>query len=348
MNSSDVKLSLMSLVVGLIGAILVCLTAQYYLRRVRMERPAIGVFNGRDLGVVFVLLCSLPVLYLSLPRWLLTAFLSVTFLSTWSIGLRALLSPTKVWLVTGTLVSLNIWMAHNLLGTVLGWQLFWLEDSLLVFGAAVFVSNLYVQGGMRMLHVAWFVGLLAVYDVFFTAFVPLTNELLQDFLGYPFFPAMGFRIGFDNAAIGLGDLLIYGLYVITALKAFGRRGARVAFGLVLTFGALVPALVPLLIDYVDPRADTLVPAQAWFGPPAILCYLWLRRRYGRERTMREFLDSSDFYGRRSHPTVPLPPPEPRVRVAAPGRLGAAPAGAEPLDPAPAPAATPSEVPAPAG
>ena len=50
----------------------------------------------------------------------------------------------------------------------------------------------------------------------------------------------------------------------------------------------MPALVPLLINYVDARTDVLVPAQAWFGPAALLGYLWLRRRYGRERTMKEF------------------------------------------------------------
>lgn len=337
MTSSDVKLSMMGLFLGVPAVILVGLVAQAYFRRVVMERPAIGVFNPRDIAVVFVLLSSLPVLYLSVPRWLVTTFLSITFLSTLSIGLRPLLSPAKVWLVVGSLVSLNIWMAHNLLGSVLGWQLFWLEDSLLVFGAAVFVSNLYCQGGMRMLHVVWFIGLLAVYDVFFTTFVPLTNELLQDFLGYPFFPAMGFRVNFDNVAIGLGDLLIYSLYIITALKAYGRRAARLAFGLVLVFGALTPALVPLIIDYVDPRADTLVPAQAWFGPPAILGYLWLRRRYGRERTMRQFMDSADFIGRgtRAVPAavtapapvpatdpVPTPVPEP----APVGQRAIAPAG----------------------
>jgi hypothetical protein len=59
------------------------------------------------------------------------------------------------------------------------------------------------------------------------------------------------------------------------------------------FGAVAPALTPLLINFVDSRADVLVPAQAWFGPPAFLCYLLMRRAWGPERTMKQFLDSAD-------------------------------------------------------
>jgi hypothetical protein len=67
-------------------------------------------------------------------------------------------------------------------------------------------------------------------DVIFTAFWRLTNQLVQS-LGYPLDPSMGFRLGFDNAAVGIGDLLVYGLYVNAALKAYGRRrcGSRSAW-----------------------------------------------------------------------------------------------------------------------
>jgi hypothetical protein len=39
--------------------------------------------------------------------------------------------------------------------------------------------------------------------------------------------------------------------------------------------------------------NVVVPVQTWFGPPAFLLYLWLRRRYGPERTMAQFLASVD-------------------------------------------------------
>jgi hypothetical protein len=71
---------------------------------------------------------------------------------------------------------------------------------------------------------------------------------------------------------------------------------------VLMFGAVVPSLVPLVINYVDARTDIVVPAQAWFGPVAYLTYRWLRRTYGRERTMQEFLRSCE-----SSPTRTGPP-----------------------------------------
>src|SRR5262245_57273389 len=143
MISSDLKLSAFALVVSLITNLAIGLGAPYYLRRVRMERPAIGVFNPRDICVLFVLLATLPVFYLHLPRWLLLTFLTITFLSAISIGLRPLMSPARVWLTVGVLIGLNFWMGRNLLGTVLGWQLFWLETSVIVLLAAISVTNLY-------------------------------------------------------------------------------------------------------------------------------------------------------------------------------------------------------------
>lgn len=59
------------------------------------------------------------------------------------------------------------------------------------------------------------------------------------------------------------------------------------------FGAALPALAPLLIDYADARTGLLVPAQTWFGPATFLGYRWLRRRYGRERSMKEYLAAAN-------------------------------------------------------
>ena len=223
----------------------------------------------------------------------LTGVLALTFVSALSIGLRPLLRPTTMWLTIGLLIGANIWMGNNLLGTVHGWQAYWVENSVIVLLTAVAVVNLYVQGGMKLQHVAWFAGALSIYDVFFTSFFPITNALVEAFLGFPLNPSVGMRWGFDNATLGLGDLLVYGLYVTAALKAYGRTAARIAVGLVVTFGAAVPSLVPLVINYVDARTDTLVPAQAWFGPAALACFWWMHHRYGTERTMAQFLASDD-------------------------------------------------------
>jgi hypothetical protein len=275
------------------GAVLTSLFARFYLRRYRLERPAIGVFNTRDVTILLVLLALLPTLYVVLPHWALTSFLALTFTASLSIGYRPLLNPTQLWLGIGLLLGANIWMARTMLGTVLGWQLYWVETSIIVLLGASAVANLYVQGGMQLRHVARFVILLAVYDLIFTMVTPLTNALAEDFLGYPLDPSFGFRIGLYNGTLGIGDLLVYSLFVISAYKAYGKVAARVALALVTLFGAVVPAMAPLLINFIDARADVVVPAQTFFGPAAFLGYLWMRRRFGRERTMLEFLASTD-------------------------------------------------------
>ena len=54
---------LFELVVALIGCDRDQLLALYYLRRVRLERPAIGTFNRRDIGILFSFIVLLPILY---------------------------------------------------------------------------------------------------------------------------------------------------------------------------------------------------------------------------------------------------------------------------------------------
>jgi hypothetical protein len=286
---------LFELVLATSGTVLTLALALLYLRHVRLERPAVGTFNRRDITILFVFIVGLPLLYLVLPMVALLIFLVITFMSALSIGLRPLLGPTATWLIVGFLVGVNVLMAGSMLGTVLGWQLFWLENSVVVIAAAVSVSNLYVQGGMRVRHVAWFALVLAVYDAAFTFIWPITNALVERFLGWPLDPAIGYRLGIFNASLGLGDLLVYSLFVIAVYKAYGRRPARLAAIVAVSFGAVIPALAPLLFRVlIDARTDLLVPAQTAFGPAAYVFYLWLNRRYGRERTMSEFLASADL------------------------------------------------------
>jgi hypothetical protein len=296
------------LFVAVPAAILTCLLSLVFLRRVRLERPAIGTFNRRDVAILFVFIVALPFLYLALPRWLLTTFLALTFTAAVAIGFRPLVRPTLLWPGLGLLIGLNIWMARTLLGTVLGWQLYWLETDVLVVLAAVAVSNLYVQGGMRLKHVSWFVLILAIYDAVFTLKWPVTNKLTERFLGFPLDPSLGFRMGVYNATIGIGDLLVYALFTIAAYKAYGLVAARLSLVITVIFGAVAPSLAPLAFRaLIDARTDLVVPAQSAFGPVAFLCYLWLKRRYGPERTMAQFLASSD---------VPQAAPEPAVEPAA--------------------------------
>lgn len=313
MNSSQWILSVFQLGVALIGAAAASLGALAYFRRVRLERPAIGRFNGRDVTTLFIFLMILPAFYLLVPRWSLETLLVLTFMSALSIGLQPLLSPLRMWLVIGLLIGADLWCGQHLLGTVVGWQVFWTENSLIVLLAGISVANLYVQGGMQLRHVAWFAAGLAVYDSIFSIGFPVTNLLVRDFVGYPLFPAMGMRISFNEAIVGLGDLLVYAAFTIAAVKAYGRKALRLALTLILVFGAAMPTLSGLLINYIDARADVIIPAQTWFGPAALIGYLWLRRRYGRERTMKEYLASDDVV-RRAAPAAPTIPAEPEIET----------------------------------
>jgi hypothetical protein len=300
------------------ASVLTCAGALFYLRRVRLERPAVGTFNNRDIKVLFAFIVFLPLLYAVLPHWALTLFLSITFASALSIGLRPLLGSATLWIAVGTLIGASIWLNRTMLGTAWGWQLCWLEGDLVVVLAAVAVANLYAQGGMKLKHVAWFALILAGYDVVFTTVVPVNSHLAEQFLGWPLDPSVGMRFGLYNVTIGLGDLLVYALFMVTAFKAYGRAAGRIAMVLIVVFGAAAPSAAPMLLDsFLTARTDLVVPAQALFGPAAFLAYLWMRRRYGRERTMREFLASTDVVRPTTAPTAqpapvlePVPAPAP--------------------------------------
>jgi hypothetical protein len=341
MTTPILTLSIFELCVALIGTLATSLCALLYMQRVRVERPAIGAFNGRDICILFVFLVTLPTLYLLLPQWALTGFLIVTFTASLSIGMRPLMSPGRLWITIGVLLGVNIFFARTLLGTVVGWQTYWAENSVIVLLGAVAVANLYVQGGMRLRHVAWFALVLAGYDLIFTAVVPVTNDLAEEFLGFPLDPSIGMRMGFDNATIGLGDLLVYALFTLAAYKAYGRAGARIALALVAVFGAVVPAMAPLLINYVDARTDVLVPAQTWFGPVAFLGYRWMRRRYGRERTMKEYLAATAPAPATASQTAALVPDAVAMPAGAPAGT---PASASALADSPIPVRAPAAVP----
>jgi hypothetical protein len=308
--------TMFTLVCVLIGAIGTSAFALYYFRRVRLERPAIGTFNGRDIVVLFCFIVTLPVLYLFLPHWALTSFLVLTFLASLSIGYRPLLPAGQLWLLIGLAIGGNIWIARTMLGTVTGWQLYWALTSVIVLLGASAVANLYVQGGMYLRHVAIFAFALAFYDAMFSLVIPLTPRLADAFIGYPLDPSVGMRIGIYNANIGIGDLLVYALYLIAAFKAYGRLAARLAMGLIVVFGSALPALAPLVISAVTRGdANIAVPAQACFGPVALLAYLWMRHRWGPERTMREFLASNDAVRATAPVTSPAPATRPQPEPA---------------------------------
>jgi hypothetical protein len=281
--------SIFQAVVVTVGVSATVLCSLLYFQRVRLDRPPVGTFNGRDVAVLMVFIVLLPVLYLVLPGMVLTGFLVVTFVSALYICLRPLVRPRFVWAAIALMLVTNIVVTETQLGTRTGWQVYWLLTSLIVLVAAVGVSNLYVQGGMRLRHVAWFALLLACYDAFFSLVVPLTPKLADAFEGRPLDPAIGFVMGPWTANIGLGDLLLYCLFMAAAYRAFGRRGAWTALAVIIPFGAIAPSLAPLAISrFVRGGIGVVVPAQVFFGPVAFLAFVWLSRHHV-ERTPAQWL-----------------------------------------------------------
>lgn len=291
------------------GVIVVCGGALAYFRRVRMERPAIGTFNARDVVILLVFIGVLPFVYGWLPVPLVTCLLVLTFASALHIGYRPLLGPVGIWLGIGVLFGFNIWSSNHIMGTLPGWQVWFVEQGVLVVLAAIAVCNLYLQGGMKLRHVAWLALALAGYDVLFAAYYPLTGRLIARYLTHPLTPLLGIRLGYFDYAIGLGDLLVYSLFFVAAYKAYGPRAAKVAAAVIVVMGGFATAFVPFLFNFTNSNLDVLVPAQSLFGPAAFVTYLWMKRHYGRERTMVEYLASQD--GAPAAPQVErTPAPEP--------------------------------------
>src|SRR4051812_42090440 len=132
MASPQLFLSLFQVLMTTFGALAVALGSLYYLRRVRLERPAIGRFNGRDVTTLFVFLTVLPALYLLLPHWALTLALVITFVAALHIGYSPVLSPTWLWLGIGLLIGADLWMGQHLIYDVPPWYFVWGENSIVV------------------------------------------------------------------------------------------------------------------------------------------------------------------------------------------------------------------------
>lgn len=282
----------------LIGALSASAVALVYFRQIRLERPAIGVFNMRDISILLFFILVLPLLYLVLPIWALTTMLTLTFTGALYLALRPLLRPLFLWPAIIFLLGGDIWVTYHYLGEVIGWQVYWIFGSLVMLLASSGVANLYVQGGMRLRHVAWFSFILAFYDLFFVMVIPLSARLADLFIGHPLDPSIGFRMGPYSANIGLGDLLVFCCFTVAAYKGFGKRGAIAAFVIITFFGAIIPSLSPLIIStFVRNSIGIVVPAQASFGPAALVTYLLLARQ-SKERSMKEWLaqEAANGYG----------------------------------------------------
>jgi hypothetical protein len=292
----DMYLTIFQTVVVFIAALLAPLLALLYFRRVRLERPALGVFNARDILLILVFILSLPFLYLVLPSYVLTGMLALTFSSALYIALRPFLRPLYLWPLVAFLLVGDIVVTRTLMGTTQGWQVYWVFNNVIVLGAVVGISNLYVQGGMRMRQVVWFSFILACYDLFFDLVVPVSAHLADRFHGQPLDAAMGWISGSYSSNLGIGDILIFALFTISAYKGFGRKGMFASIVTICLCGALLPSLSSLMIlPLVRGGIGITIPVQTFFGPFAVLTY-YLLRRSGPERSMARWMSAEAAEG----------------------------------------------------
>jgi plastocyanin len=289
------------IVVGVVGSLIGTLCALAYFRHVRLPRPPIGTFNGRDLSVLAVFIVTLPVLYVALPAGVLTAFLVLTFFSALMIALRPLVSARRLLIAIPALLTVNLAVTKSMSDLTAGLQVYWILNSVIVVIAAVGVANLYVQGGLQLRQIAAFTVFLGIYDVVFTRFIPLTPELAVALQGRPLDPSVGFASGGLNANIGLGDLLVFCLYSTAALRGFGRRGVLVSLVVIVVFGAVAPSVTPLLVPGLfGTTAAAFVPVMTLFAPAAVAGYLWLSRTAS-ERSLLQWLSERTLPAMRPGP-----------------------------------------------
>ncbi len=96
--------SLISVVVVLAHVGIILLGGLAYLRRARVDRPPVGVFNGRDVLVVAAALVVNPPVYLAVPTLALAAALAVVS----TVMLYFSLSPLLV--AVGRAASPSSWL----------------------------------------------------------------------------------------------------------------------------------------------------------------------------------------------------------------------------------------------
>ncbi|HEX2049596.1 MAG TPA: hypothetical protein VHJ34_03065 [Actinomycetota bacterium] len=259
--------------------------ALVYLRVVDMPRAVAGVYTLRDIFVMLGLIVVLPLIYLRLPGIVLTVILVVVFSTVITYTVAPLLPRVVPVLVALALVGADVWMASTRADTSIGPGFLALND-LVVAIAAIGVSNLYAQNGMKSRDVAVFAFGLAIYDVIATAWLPIMLEFFTRLLSLPLLPALAWGGRTGGAAIGLGDVLLITLWSVVAAKAFGMRAALVSAATSLS------CVVGIFVAMMNGVLDEIVPAMVFLGPLMVVQQVVFRWHYGRDRTMQEMRTSS--------------------------------------------------------
>lgn len=281
----DPSLSTIAVVTTLVAVTMAAAVA--YLRRVRVQRAPVGVYNVRDIVVMSVVLVVLPPLYVHLPAAVVVGIMGFVAAFVTNFTLTPLLGTRPALAAAVAVLAADVALAqlHDERGHHLAYLA--LNDLLLVV-VVVGVVNLYVQSGMRSREVALFAGGLVVYDFLATIAFPVMVDFFTRVASLPVTPVMGWGRGTDAVAIGLGDVLVATLWTATAEKAFGRRAAVVAAA------SGVLAVLALFLAFWADWLNRAVPAMVVLGPIIVAEHRWFLRRAGRrERTTGDYLASVD-------------------------------------------------------
>ena len=253
-----------------------------YLRRYQVERPPVGVYTFGDIVVMSAAIVAVPVLYLHVPPAAVsTAFGLVTL-----IVVRVLLQPI-VGGPRATLATLALLVGDASLSLLHGRAGGWLDayvvlNDLVLVVAVCAIANLYAQAGMKAAHVAALAAMLGIYDYIATAVLPTTDDLVARLAGHPFSPQIVVGWGRWQAGVGLGDALLAVVWVLVVGKAYGRAMGGV--GAFLTLGSLAG----IMACFVTGTLSRPVPAMVLMSPLILAQWGFCRRRYGPERTTREW------------------------------------------------------------
>jgi hypothetical protein len=277
----------------------VLLTAWLYFRRVRVERPPVGVFNLRDVTFTFIVLVIIPHLYLDLPRWLVASILVLMAAGLSYLTLVPVLGSRIAITAVGGLAAGEITLTVLGVGQSTGFVV--LNDiavGLLVVG----VCNIWAQSGIRARDVTVFACAVGVFDLVATWLMPLMLEFFTRVRALPFAPMLAVGNGGGAVVIGMGDLLFIVLWPLVTVKAFAGRA-----GLVAATGT-VGCVMVLDVAFYTGLLNSAVPAMVFIAPVILVQYLLFRRRYRVERTTGE-------YEAATRADVPAPTPPPALPVA---------------------------------
>jgi hypothetical protein len=264
-------------------AVASALLSSAYFRRYQVTRPPIGVFNGRDVAILLAAIIVIPYLYLVLPLAVVATLLVLTtlgilyFTGEPMIGSRRLL----VAIVAAALAAdVTIALA---VGT--GSNTFLAVNNVVLLVVVVGVANLWAQSGMKARDAAALAAGLAVYDFVATSQLTLMTDLIDRLSQVPLLPFIAWREGDGALGIGLGDLLLAGVFPLVMRKAFGPRAAATALAVGIAVIVGVLALVQLEV------IDFAVPVMVVLGPLMVAQYALTIRRHGSERTTFQYLQA---------------------------------------------------------